>query len=215
MVAVGGSTHAGNTCRQGNEILYSQESNAPPPETLGVCVCMWLCVWGGPGRPAVSVLHICVVGAPGVISSANLHTVIVRALMPASHATLPGTQHMRLPLVTSARAGNTLYRFCCPCVPPARDVYRLQVADMQYNTLANGHGPIIRYNVEELVGDYKKWSLAVEKGATQVGPFLFTFFLFVSFTHRGVLPCLSLLVCGRPSCVLPPAACLFPLSWSA
>lgn len=43
---------------------------------------------------------------------------------------------------------------------------------MQYNTLANGHGPIIRYNVEELVGDYKKWSLAVEKGATQVGLFL-------------------------------------------
>lgn len=44
----------------------------------------------------------------------------------------------------------------------------LQVADLQYNTIANGHGPIIRYNVEELVGDYKKWSLAVEKGEVQV-----------------------------------------------
>lgn len=39
---------------------------------------------------------------------------------------------------------------------------------MQYNTLANGHGPIIRYNVEELVENYKQWSLAVEKGTVQV-----------------------------------------------
>lgn len=44
----------------------------------------------------------------------------------------------------------------------------VQVSDLQYNTLANGHGPIIRYNVEELVEDYKQWSLAVEKGQTQV-----------------------------------------------
>jgi flavorubredoxin len=53
-----------------------------------------------------------------------------------------------------------------------RLLYRLlyrQTADLQYNTLANGHGPIIRYNMEELVDNYKKWSLAVEKGQVQVG----------------------------------------------
>jgi hypothetical protein len=49
-------------------------------------------------------------------------------------------------------------------VPPAAPT---QVAGLQYNTLANGHGPILRYNVEELVNNYKQWSLAVEKGTTQ------------------------------------------------
>lgn len=53
--------------------------------------------------------------------------------------------------------------------PPFRPlVLPVQVSDLQYNTIANGHGPIIRYNVEALVDDYKTWSLAVEKGATQV-----------------------------------------------
>jgi flavorubredoxin len=49
-----------------------------------------------------------------------------------------------------------------PAPPPP------QCADLQYNTLANGHGPILRYNVEQLVDNYKQWSLAVEKGTTQV-----------------------------------------------
>lgn len=44
----------------------------------------------------------------------------------------------------------------------------VQVADLKYNTLANGHGPILRYNVEQLVTNYRDWSLAVEKGSTQV-----------------------------------------------
>ena len=43
-----------------------------------------------------------------------------------------------------------------------------QVADLKYNTLANGHGPILRYNVEQLVGNYRDWSLAVTKGTVQV-----------------------------------------------
>jgi flavorubredoxin len=44
----------------------------------------------------------------------------------------------------------------------------IQVSDLKYNTLANGHGPILRYNVEQLVENYKQWSLAVEKGTVQV-----------------------------------------------
>jgi flavorubredoxin len=44
----------------------------------------------------------------------------------------------------------------------------VQVADLKYNTLANGHGPILRYNVEQLVTNYRDWSMAVEKGSTQV-----------------------------------------------
>ena len=43
------------------------------------------------------------------------------------------------------------------------------MADLKYNTLANGHGPILRYNVEQLVTNYRDWSMAVEKGSTQVG----------------------------------------------
>lgn len=42
------------------------------------------------------------------------------------------------------------------------------MADLKYNTLANGHGPILRYNVEQLVTNYRDWSMAVEKGSTQV-----------------------------------------------
>jgi hypothetical protein len=54
--------------------------------------------------------------------------------------------------------------FLLPAPPP----FLPQVSDLQYNTIANGHGPIIRYNVEALVDDYKTWSLAVEKGQVQV-----------------------------------------------
>jgi len=64
------------------------------------------------------------------------------------------------------------YRFYYDCLmkPNSKSVVTAlrKVADLQYNTLANGHGPIIRYNVEELVGNYKNWSLAVEKGSVQV-----------------------------------------------
>jgi len=35
------------------------------------------------------------------------------------------------------------------------------VSDLKFNTLANGHGPIVRDNVEQLVENYKQWSLAV------------------------------------------------------
>ena len=42
------------------------------------------------------------------------------------------------------------------------------MADLPFNTIANGHGPLLRYNMEQLVGNYRDWSLSVEKGTTQV-----------------------------------------------
>jgi flavorubredoxin len=50
----------------------------------------------------------------------------------------------------------------------------VQVADLKYNTLANGHGPILRYNMEQLVTNYRDWSMAVEKGSTQVRRFAYS-----------------------------------------
>jgi hypothetical protein len=45
---------------------------------------------------------------------------------------------------------------------------RLQVNDLPYDTICNGHGPMLRYNMRELVGDYRDWSAKVGKAATTV-----------------------------------------------
>ena len=38
-----------------------------------------------------------------------------------------------------------------------------QVKDLPYETIANGHGPMLRFNMKELVGDYRKWSAKMGK----------------------------------------------------
>lgn len=43
-----------------------------------------------------------------------------------------------------------------------------KVKDLKYTTIANGHGPILRHNLEELVGRYRGWSEAVGKAAASV-----------------------------------------------
>ena len=43
-----------------------------------------------------------------------------------------------------------------------------KVAGLPFATVANGHGPLLRYNVPELVGRYRAWSEAAGKGETQV-----------------------------------------------
>mmetsp|Transcript_9557 Transcript_9557/g.20353 ORF Transcript_9557/g.20353 Transcript_9557/m.20353 type:complete len:623 (+) Transcript_9557:94-1962(+) len=64
------------------------------------------------------------------------------------------------------------YRFYYDCLmkPNAKSVTTAlrKVKDLPYNTIANGHGPILRFNVPELVGDYGKWSAAINKGTTSV-----------------------------------------------
>lgn len=64
------------------------------------------------------------------------------------------------------------YRFYYDCLmrPNAKSVTTAlrKVKDLEYKVIANGHGPILRYNVPELVGDYQSWSAAVEKLATTV-----------------------------------------------
>lgn len=39
----------------------------------------------------------------------------------------------------------------------------MQVNDIPYETIANGHGPMLRFNMKELVGDYRKWSAKMGK----------------------------------------------------
>jgi len=43
-----------------------------------------------------------------------------------------------------------------------------KVKDLPFTTIANGHGPLLRYNVDELVGRYRTWSEAVGKAAASV-----------------------------------------------
>lgn len=45
---------------------------------------------------------------------------------------------------------------------------RRKVKDLQFTTIANGHGPILRHNLEELVGRYRGWSESVGKAAASV-----------------------------------------------
>lgn len=33
--------------------------------------------------------------------------------------------------------------------------------DLPYTIIANGHGPLLRFNVEEMVGRYDRWSKAI------------------------------------------------------
>jgi len=64
------------------------------------------------------------------------------------------------------------YRFYYDCLmrPNAKSVTTAlrKVKDLPYTTIANGHGPILKYNVEELVGQYGSWSAAMSKAGTSV-----------------------------------------------
>lgn len=64
------------------------------------------------------------------------------------------------------------YRFYFDCLmkPNAKSVTTAlrKVKDMQYGIVANGHGPILKYNVQELVGHYGAWAGAISKTQTSV-----------------------------------------------
>ncbi|CAL8463908.1 g3443 [Coccomyxa elongata] len=64
------------------------------------------------------------------------------------------------------------FRFYYDCLmrPNARSVLTAlrKTQDLPYTTIATGHGPILRYNMQELVGRYKSWSEGVEKATARV-----------------------------------------------
>ncbi|KAG2499462.1 hypothetical protein HYH03_002409 [Edaphochlamys debaryana] len=64
------------------------------------------------------------------------------------------------------------YRFYYDCLmkPNAKSVTTAlrKIKDWNYSLVANGHGPLLRYNVSELVGDYGRWSAALAKGPVSV-----------------------------------------------
>ena len=71
------------------------------------------------------------------------------------------------PFDTELQALAPHFRFYYDCLmrPNARSVLTAlrKVKDLDYTTVATGHGPIIRYNLEELVGRWVKyisWRLA-------------------------------------------------------
>jgi flavorubredoxin len=39
----------------------------------------------------------------------------------------------------------------------------IQVKDLPYETIANGHGPMLKFNMAELVEDYRSWSAKIGK----------------------------------------------------
>ncbi|MDJ0800507.1 MAG: diflavin flavoprotein [Calothrix sp. MO_167.B12] len=68
------------------------------------------------------------------------------------------------------------YQFYYECLmaPNARSVMsalkRMDALD-KIDTIATGHGPLLRHNVEELTGRYRKWSQSKAKAETTVGVF--------------------------------------------
>lgn len=65
------------------------------------------------------------------------------------------------------------FRFYYDCLmrPNARSVLTAlrKVAELPYSTIGTGHGPVLRYNVAELVGRYASWSTdALAKAAASV-----------------------------------------------
>ncbi|ERT09466.1 putative diflavin flavoprotein A 3 [Lyngbya aestuarii BL J] len=71
------------------------------------------------------------------------------------------------------------YRFYYECLmaPNARSVLsaikRMEKLG-EINTIATGHGPLLRHNVGELVGRYHEWSQAQAKGETTVAVFYYS-----------------------------------------
>ena len=69
---------------------------------------------------------------------------------------------------------ETHYRFYYDCLmrPNAKSVTtalrKCSSAELHFGVVANGHGPLLKYNVEELVGRYQTWSAAAGKAATSV-----------------------------------------------
>lgn len=59
------------------------------------------------------------------------------------------------------------YQFYYQCLmhPNAKSVNTAlrKIKDLPYTTIANGHGPLLRFNVPELVGRYQAWAEAVSK----------------------------------------------------
>jgi flavorubredoxin len=64
------------------------------------------------------------------------------------------------------------YRFYYDCLmlPNAKSVTTAlrKVKDLPYSVVANGHGPLLRFNVPEMVGRYEAWSKAVAKASASV-----------------------------------------------
>ena len=67
------------------------------------------------------------------------------------------------------------FRFYYDCLmrPNSRSVLgalrKVETAGWQFNQIATGHGPLLRYNVAELMGKYESWSKsALEKQASSV-----------------------------------------------
>ncbi|KAL0042263.1 hypothetical protein WJX77_007828 [Trebouxia sp. C0004] len=76
------------------------------------------------------------------------------------------------PFDTDLKAIEPHFRFYYDCLmkPNARSVLSAlkRTKDMDYSTIAVGHGPLLRYNLSELVGRYQSWSEAVGKATASV-----------------------------------------------
>lgn len=76
------------------------------------------------------------------------------------------------PFDTDLKAIEPHFRFYYDCLmkPNARSVLSAlkRTKEMDYSTIAVGHGPLLRYNLSELVGRYKSWSEAVGKATASV-----------------------------------------------
>eukprot|EP00210_Caulerpa_lentillifera_P001943 g1865.t1 len=64
------------------------------------------------------------------------------------------------------------YRFYYDCLmrPNARSVLTAlkRISDVPYQMIGNGHGPLLRYNVPELVERYRSWSASIGKAPASV-----------------------------------------------
>lgn len=64
------------------------------------------------------------------------------------------------------------YRFYYDCLmlPNAKSVTTAlrKVKDLPYQVIANGHGPLLKFNVAEMVGRYERWSKAVVNASASV-----------------------------------------------
>ena len=75
-----------------------------------------------------------------------------------------------MPLNHGPRHPTNRFYYDCLMKPNAKSVTTAlrKVKDLQYSVIANGHGPVLRFNVPELIGHYGSWSSSITKGAVSV-----------------------------------------------
>ena len=106
---------------------------------VGVCGCVWVCACGCWDAWVWR----------GAVSLTSSHTHLRTGDCPCCHVASRRMRQSPLPIYTTP-----------PCHPQSvtTALRKVKQANLEWTTIATGHGPMLRFNLAELVDKYKTWS---------------------------------------------------------